>query len=165
MYRKYVTEKASEKLKQTMRMNAHTGIRIEELYPNVEKIEIHHVRDHTSFCGSSHNEGIWTITPQSEVFFLIECLNRECTSAGFNLRSVISSAIHSRMTDLSGEMRCEGQEAPDHPDGKVRQCRRLRLRRTVPGLRRIEVHDRPAPRRRRRRALLGPSNTQTLAEL
>ena len=56
MYRKYVTEKASEKLKQTMRMNAHTGIRIEELYPNVEKIEIHHVRDHTSFCGSSHNE-------------------------------------------------------------------------------------------------------------
>ena len=116
MYRKYVTKKASEKLKQTMRMNAHTGIRIEELYPNVEKIEIHHVRDHTSFCGSSHNEGIWTITPQSEVFFLIECLNRECTSAGFNLRSVISSAIHSRLTDFSGEMRCEGQEAPDHPE-------------------------------------------------
>lgn len=35
-----MTEKASEKLKQTMRMNAHTGIRIEELYPDVEKIEI-----------------------------------------------------------------------------------------------------------------------------
>lgn len=111
-----MTEKASEKLKQTMRMNAHTGIRIEELYPDVEKIEIEHVRDHTSFCGRSHKEGTWTITPQSEVYFLLECLNRECTSFGFDLRSVVSSTIHSRMTELSGEMHCEGQEAPDHPE-------------------------------------------------
>ena len=97
-------------------MNAHTGIRIEELYPNVEKIEIHHVRNHTSFCGPSHKEGIWTITPQSEVYFLLECLNRECTSAGFDLRSVISTAIHNRQTEVTGVMRCEGQEASDHPE-------------------------------------------------
>lgn len=114
--RKYITEGASEKLKRNMQINAHTGIRVEELHPDVEKIEIIHVRDHTSFCGHSHKEGTWTVTSQSEVFFLLECLNRECTSAGFDLRSAVSSAIHSRLTEVSGEMRCEGQEAPDHPE-------------------------------------------------
>ena len=77
-------------------MNAHTGIRIEELYTDVEKIEIHHVREHTFLCGRLHEEETWTITPQNEVCFLLECLNRECTSIGFNLRNIISSAIHNR---------------------------------------------------------------------
>lgn len=111
-----MTEKASEKCKRTMRMIAHTGILIEKWYPNVEKIEIHHIRNHTSFCGPMHDEGTWTITPQSEVYFLIECLNRECTSAGFDLRSVISSAICNHQTEVSGEMNCMGDEAPDHPE-------------------------------------------------
>ena len=68
-------------------------------------------------------EKSWTITPQSELFFVIGCLNRECTSIGFNLQSVISSAIHAQKTEISGEMKCGGQEAPDHPeqscDGKI----------------------------------------------
>lgn len=123
MYRNYITEKANEKLKLTMRMNAHTGIRMEQFYPTVEKIVIQYVREHTSFCGLSHKEGTWTITPQSEVYFLIECLNRECTSAGFDLRSVIGSAIRNHETVVSDTMRCQGSEAPDHPeqrcDGKL----------------------------------------------
>lgn len=116
MYRKHITEAENEKRKRMMRTNAHTGIRMEDFYPQVEKIEIHHERVHRSFCGVSHQEGTWTITPQSEVFFLLDCLNHECTSAGFDLRSAISSAIHSRITELSGKMRCDGQEAPDHPE-------------------------------------------------
>lgn len=116
MYRKYMTEAQARKMKQAQWSAAHTGIRVEQLYPQVEKIEITHVRDHTSFCGQSHEERTWTITPQSEVCFILGCLNSECTSIGFDLGSVISSAIHSRQTEVSGEMDCEGQEAPDHPE-------------------------------------------------
>ncbi len=113
---KHMTSAESEKLKRMMRTIAHTGIRMEDFYPQVEKIVIHHECEHRSFCGISHDEGTRTINPQNEVYFLLECQNRECTSAGFDLRDVVSSAIHSRQTEVTGEMHCEGQEAPDHPE-------------------------------------------------
>lgn len=111
-----MTEEQSRKLKREIWRNIHNGIRIEQLYPNVEAIDIQYVLDHTSFAGKSHEERTWHVTPQSEIAFLIECLNRECTSIGFDLRNVISSAIHSHQAEVSGEMDCEGQEAPDHPE-------------------------------------------------
>lgn len=37
-------------------------------------------------------------------------------SIGFDLQGVISAAIREGKTEVSGEMRCEGQEAPDHPE-------------------------------------------------
>lgn len=116
MYRKCMTEEQSRKLKMEMWRNVHNGIRVEQMYPNVESIDIQYVLDHSSFAGKSHEERTWHITPQNEIAFVIGCLNRECTSIGFDLRNVISSAIHSRQTELSGEMDCEGQEAPDHPE-------------------------------------------------
>lgn len=116
MYRKYMTEGQARKLKQTQLNAVHTGIRVEQLYPQVERIEIHHVRAHTSFAGRSQQEGTWVVTPQSEACFVLSCRNRECTSIGFDLVSVISSVIHSRKTEVTGEMDCDGQEAPDHPE-------------------------------------------------
>ena len=111
-----MTEEQSRRLKMEMWRNIHNGIRVEQMYPNVVSIDIQYVLDHTSFAGKSHEERMWHITPQNEIAFVLECLNRECTSIGFDLRNVISSAIHSRQTVVSGEMDCEGQEAPDHPE-------------------------------------------------
>lgn len=111
-----MTEEQSRKLKMEMWRSIHNGIRVEQMYPNVESIDIHYVLDHTSFAGKSNEERAWHITPQSEVAFVIGCLNRECTSIGFDLRNMISSAIHNRQTEVSGEMDCEGQEAPGHPE-------------------------------------------------
>lgn len=116
MFRKHMTKVENEKQKRTMRMNAHTGILIKDLYPQVKNIEIHYEMEHRSFCDISHEKRIWTITPQDEVFFLLDCLNSECTSAGFDLRNEVSSAIHSHRTEVTGKMRCEGQEAHDHPE-------------------------------------------------
>lgn len=116
MYRKYMTVAQAGKLKQAQLNAVHTGICVEQLYPQVEKIEIHHVRTHSSFVGRSQQEGTWVITPQSEVCFILSCLNRECTSIGFDLGSVISSAIHSHKTEVSGEMDCEEQDALDYPE-------------------------------------------------
>ena len=118
-----MTEEQMERMKMQQRMLIHTGIRVEERYPQVVKIDILHVREHTSAFGASHKEGVWTITPQSEACFVLECLNRECSTIGFDLQSAISAAIREGKTEVSGEMRCEGQEAPDHPeqscDGKL----------------------------------------------
>ena len=111
-----MTDSENEKNKQHLRGLLHTGIRIEELYPQVEKIEMHHVREYNSFVGPKTTEGTWTITPNSEVYFVLDCLNRECTASGFNLKSIISGAIHNYETEISGEVRCDGQEAPDHPE-------------------------------------------------
>lgn len=116
MSRKYMTDRECEKIKQKQLQLLHRGIYVADFYPQVEKIVIHHVREHHSFAGEFHKEGTWTITPQSELFFVLECLNRECTTIGFNLQSVIGSAIHARKTEITGEMKCGGQEAPDHPE-------------------------------------------------
>ena len=135
MYRKYMTEAQASKLKQAQLNTIHTGIRVEQLYPQVEKIEIHHERTYTSFVGRSQQESTWVVTPQSEVCFVLSCLNRECTSIGFDLGSVISSAIHSHKTEVSGEMSCEGQEAPDHPeqscDGHLKYSIKISYRHTL----------------------------------
>jgi len=116
MYRKHMTRAESENLKQMVKMNAHTGICLGDFYPRVDKIEIHYELRHRSFCDDSHKKRIWTLAPQDEAYFMLDCLNEECTSAGFDLRDIVSSAIQSHQTEKSGEMRCEGQEAPDHPE-------------------------------------------------
>lgn len=116
MARKYMTERECERMKQNQLRLLHCGRYVGDFYPEVEKIEIHHIREHHSFAGELHREGTWTITHQSELFFVLGCLNRECTSIGFNLQSEISSAIHAHRTEVSGEMKCGGQEAPDHPE-------------------------------------------------
>lgn len=99
-----------------MWQHIHNGILVEQRYPTVEAIDIEYVLDHTSFAGRSHEERTWHVTPQSEIAFVIECLNHECTSVGFDLRNVISTAIHRHQTEVFGKMRCEGQEAHDHPE-------------------------------------------------
>lgn len=116
MSRKYMTERECERMKQNQLSLLHRGIYVGDFYPEVEKIEIHHIREHHSFAGESHKEGAWTIIPQDELFFVLSCLNRECTSIGFNLQSEIGTAIHAHKTEVFGEMKCGGQEAPDHPE-------------------------------------------------
>lgn len=118
MTRRIMTNAENERQKQRLRALLPRGRYIFEAYPEIEKIEITYSRSHNSFVGpnpDNNKENTWVVTPQHEDFFLLNCLNSECTSIGFNLWSVISSAIHAHKKEISGEMKCEGQEAPDHP--------------------------------------------------
>ena len=119
-----MTDSENEKQKLHLRCLMHNGMRLWERYPQVDRIEIHYVREHNSFVAPNKDEGSWKITPQSEMFFVIDCLNRECSTIGFDLGNIICSAIRNNETEISGEMKCEGQEAPDHPeqscDGKLK---------------------------------------------
>ena len=79
-------------------------------------IEIHYQLQHNSAFGSLDKEGTRNVNLQSQMCFVFDCLNRECTSAGFDLKDEIYSMRRNHQTEKSGEMRCEGQEAPDHPE-------------------------------------------------
>lgn len=132
MARRVLTDAENERQKQHLRALLHRGRYIYEAYPQIEKIEIIYSRSHNSFAGpntENDKEYTWVVTPQQEDFFLLECLNRECTSIGYNLGSVISTTIRNQMTEVSGEMRCQGKEAPDHPeqscDGKLKYTIRI----------------------------------------
>lgn len=132
MARRVLTDAENERQKQHLRALLHRGRYIYEAYPQIEKIEIIYSRSHNSFAGpntENDKEYTWVLTPQQEDFFLLECLNRECTSIGYNLGSVISTTIRNQMTEVSGEMRCQGKEAPDHPeqscDGKLKYTIRI----------------------------------------
>ena len=119
MARRILTDAENERQKQHLRALLHRGRYIYEAYPQIEKIEIIYSRSHNSFAGpnpENDKEYTWVVTPQQEDFFLLECLNRECTSIGYNLGNVISTTIRNQMTEVSGEMRCQGKEAPDHPE-------------------------------------------------
>lgn len=110
-----MSDTENERQKQRGRSYLHNGRRIEDIYPWVGKIEIEYLIEHNSFVGYNKKEEKRTLTPQSEMYFVIKCLNSECTSIGFDLSQVVSSVIHNHETEVSGTMRCQGKEAPDHP--------------------------------------------------
>lgn len=58
-------------------------------YPQVDCIMINYIKEHSSFVGHLEKVVVWTIKPQSEPYFILKCLNRECTSIGFDLSGVI----------------------------------------------------------------------------
>ena len=117
MYRKYMTEVQFRKLKQEqLKMRYMNSHRVKEVFPDIEKIEISYQLHHVSAFGKQDKEGIWTISPDNPDVFVIDCPNRECSSAGFDLKSEIYSMRRNHLTEKTGEMRCEGQEAPDHPE-------------------------------------------------
>ena len=132
MARRVLTDAENERQKQHLRALLHRGRYVFETYPQIEKIEITYSRSHNSFAGANpenNKEYTWVVTPQQEDVFLLDCLNHECTSIGFNLGSVISTAIKNQKTEVSGEMGCQGKEAPDHPeqscDGKLKYTIRI----------------------------------------
>lgn len=116
MKRKHMTDAKNEKLKQAQLEVLHTGICVGELMPEVEKIEIEYVEEHRSALGVINRKNKMVITSQHEAFFIIPCLNRECSSVGFNLKYEILAMLREHQTEHSCVKNCEGQEAPDHPE-------------------------------------------------
>lgn len=111
-----MTDSQNEKQKRATLNAYHTGIRIEERFSNIESIEIEYTIEHRSAFGIQKQEHRCVYKSQFEAFFIIPCINRECSSIGFDLGGEIFSMWRNQQTELSGEMECQGQEAPDHPE-------------------------------------------------
>lgn len=119
-----MTQAQFEKLKQIQLQTHYSDTRrINEVFPDIASIKIQYHLYHTSFCDRREEEKSWSVNMQSQMNFYIDCLNPECSSYGFNLENEIYSMYRAKQTEKTGEMRCGGQEAPDHPeqscDGRI----------------------------------------------
>jgi len=53
--------------------------------------------------------------PESQAYFNIECLNKNCLDGGFDLAGVIDTMIKSHTGSGEGELSCNGSElSPEH---------------------------------------------------
>lgn len=114
MRSRYLTEDQNEKRRQQNWLNRCDRRHISEAYPNVNKIVIEYEIEHRSVFGEVNEIHTSAYTPDSESTFIIECLNRECTSGIFDLKDDIFSMVREKSSDYEGEQRCTGSEAPDH---------------------------------------------------
>lgn len=112
-----MTKAQFEKLKgEQSRMRCVDTRRIEDVFPDIESIIITYHLHHSSALGNQDKDGTWIVNMQFQMSFVLDCLNRECNSAGFDLKNEIYDMCRDHQTDKTGEMRCDGQEAPDHPE-------------------------------------------------
>ena len=117
MYGKYMTDAQLERLKLEQRRMLYSDTRrVEEVFPEIEKIEINYYIHHGSAFGVQNEQHSWLIKPEYQAVFVIDCLNRECSSVGFDLKNEIWSMYRTKQEEKTGTMCCEGQEAPDHPE-------------------------------------------------
>ena len=116
MRRWHMTAKQNEEQKQANLMARHTGMRVNQFFPDIEEITIDYTIEHRSAFEVMAESNRSIFKPNSEDFFIIPCVNRECSSIGFDLSSEIYKMYHNHQAEMSGEKRCEGQEAPDHPE-------------------------------------------------
>lgn len=115
--REYITSARNERRKQEHYDFLYSDARkIEKVFPDVERIEILYLNEHKCIFGNTKKEDKLTLTPQSEDIFVIDCLNSECTSFGYDLKNDIRTMISEHKTELTGKRNCEGQEAHDHPE-------------------------------------------------
>ncbi|MBR4041801.1 MAG: hypothetical protein IKJ09_05805 [Bacteroidaceae bacterium] len=114
MVRRYMTERQNEQQRLQNRMSRCDHRLISSVFPTVGKIVIKYEVEHRSAFGASRKEHVSTHMPGMIATFLIDCLNRECTSGIFDLKSDIYSMVRESKSILKGEQKCSGSEAPDH---------------------------------------------------
>ena len=57
----------------------------------------------------------FTFLPDSQAYFTIECLNKNCADGGFDMAKLIISMIKNRKLSGAGELHCNGTTLPsDH---------------------------------------------------
>lgn len=112
-----MTKAQFEKYKQEQFMNRFMDTRrIREVYPDIENIEIDYHLYHCSAFGNQEEERTWNVNMQGQMCFVIDCLNRDCSSAGFDLTNEIYAMHRDHQIERNGEMVCKGQEAYNHPE-------------------------------------------------
>lgn len=127
--RKYITSAWNERRKQEHYVFLYSDARkIEKVFPTIDRIDISYINEHKCIFGNTEKEDTLTFTPQSEDIFVIDCLNPECTSFGYDLKNEIHTMISDHKTEFIGERNCEGQEAHDHPEQRCGGSLKYKIR-------------------------------------
>lgn len=112
-----MTAEENERRQREHRIFLYSNARkIKKVFPTINRIEISYVIEHKCVYGNTKKGKTLNFTPESEDIFVIACLNSECSSFGYDLKNGIRTMIRDHKTEQKGELHCEGQEAPDHPE-------------------------------------------------
>lgn len=114
MARGYLTEKQNEQQRLQNKMDHYDQRLISSVFPNVAKIVIEYEVEHKSAFGERSEKHVSIHMPDMIATFLIDCLNRECTSGIFDVKNEIYSMTRETESLLECEQKCTGCEAPDH---------------------------------------------------
>ena len=87
---------------------------VSECFPSVDSIVVDYTITYESAFGCVIDKGCSTYNRESKVVFLYNCRNNDCTGLGFDLFPEIHSSISENKETYSGELKCQGKEAPDH---------------------------------------------------
>ena len=110
-----MTEQENERRKSEQRSWYYSQLyAISDFYPAVESITISYHQVYRSAFGTTDKENVLHYDATSRDNFLIDCLNRECTCIGYDLKDIISDMVVRKETNKEGKLDCEGSEAPDH---------------------------------------------------
>lgn len=113
--RTYMTDEQNEEQKSRQRSLHYSLLRnIADIYPTVDTITIRYKQVYRSAFGISEDEHELKYNSNSRNNFLIKCLNRECTSIGYELEDKIRNMIYCCESYKEGNISCSGSEAPDH---------------------------------------------------
>jgi hypothetical protein len=65
--------------------------------------------------GSTSIIRTFNFTPDSDAFFVVNCLRKDCVDGGFDLTQVITALIRNREVEGKGSLNCKGTDSStDH---------------------------------------------------
>lgn len=103
--------KNSERL-QIKQQKADSGL-MSERYPNVASVIVA-----MNYYNGSSDQVIMQRTvnffPNSNTYFKMECMKRDCIDGGFNLESVIAKMVKGCLKSGKGELACAGKDSSGH---------------------------------------------------
>ena len=109
-----MTDRENEEQKCRTRYALQDNRQIKDVHPEVASIAITYTVEHRSAFGIARDERTMTLLSDHTNNYEVDCLNRECTTGYFDLKSEVWDMIRSKATERIGSMRCKGSEAPDH---------------------------------------------------
>ncbi len=103
--------KNSERL-QIKQQKADSGL-MSERYPNVASVIVA-MNYYNGSSGQVIMQRTVNFFPNSNAYFKMECMKRDCIDGGFNLESVISKMMKDCLKSGKGELVCAGKDSPGH---------------------------------------------------
>ena len=61
----------------------------------------------------------FNFTPNSDAFFVVNCLRKDCVDGGFDLTQVIAAMIRNRKVEGKGSLNCKGTDSSTDHSGIV----------------------------------------------
>ena len=94
--------------KNGMMQQRHEAGSVATNFPEVAKIGLNMKYNQT---GSTSILRTFNFTPNSDAFFLVNCLRKDCVDGGFDLTQVITTMIRNRRVAGKGSLSCKGTDS------------------------------------------------------